>query len=83
VTRDDLREVRELGWLERALFGVGTFFFSGAFWLVFELLAHQDHTEFNAWIGMCLLSIGIRRNPRGGWAAVTLAETAAPEQIFP
>jgi hypothetical protein len=57
VTRDDLREVRELSWFQQGLFGVGAFFFSGAFWLLIELLAHQQKYEFDAWVGMCLLSM--------------------------
>ena len=58
MTRDDLREVKEIGWLQQALFGVGTFFFSGAFWLLMDILAHQEKYELNAWISMCLLSMG-------------------------
>jgi len=41
--------------MEQSLFGVGAFFFSGAFWLVIELLAHEF--KFTAWIGMCLISM--------------------------
>jgi hypothetical protein len=57
VIRDDLREIRSLGWLQQSLFGIGTFFFSGAFWLLIELMAHQERFEITAWMGMCLLSI--------------------------
>jgi hypothetical protein len=57
VTRNDLREIKTFGWLHQSLMGVGTFFFSGAFWLLIELLAHQEHVTFTAWMGMCLLSI--------------------------
>jgi hypothetical protein len=60
VTRDDLREIRALGWTQQALFGAGTFFFSGAFWLFAELVAHEEQEgkyEFTAWMGMCLVSM--------------------------
>src|SRR5262245_53097634 len=57
VTRDDLREIRAFGWLQQSLFGVGAFFFSGAFWLLIQLLAQQEKVEFTAWMGMCLISI--------------------------
>jgi hypothetical protein len=57
VTKDDLREIRALGWLQQTLFGAGTFFFSGAFWLLAELMSHQEHFEFTAWMGMCVISI--------------------------
>jgi hypothetical protein len=57
VIRDDLREIRSLGWLQQSLFGVGTFFFSGAFWLMIELMAHQERFEFTAWMGECVLSV--------------------------
>jgi hypothetical protein len=39
VTKDDLKETRILGWIQQTLFGIGTFFFSGAFWLLMELLS--------------------------------------------
>ena len=55
VTREDLTEVRAFGWMQQSLFGAGTFFFSGAFWLIMELLAHE--LKFTAWIGMCLISM--------------------------
>jgi hypothetical protein len=60
VTRDDLREIRAFGWMQQSLFGVGTFFFSGAFWVLVELLAHQEQAgkyEFTAWMGMCVVSM--------------------------
>ena len=57
VIRDDLREIRSLGWLQQSLFGTGTFFFSGAFWLLMDLVAHQERAEFTAWMGMCVLSM--------------------------
>lgn len=59
MTRDDLREIKGFGWLQQALFGTGTFFFSGAFWLLAELLSHEekDKFEFTAWMGMCVVSI--------------------------
>jgi hypothetical protein len=57
VTKDDLREIYAFGWLEKTLFGVGTFFFSGAFWLLIELMAHQEKFEFTAWMGTCAVSI--------------------------
>lgn len=60
MTRDDLREIRTFGWLQEAIFGVGMFFFSGAFWLLAELLAHEEKQpkfEFTAWMGMCCVSM--------------------------
>src|SRR5258708_6349401 len=49
VTQDDLREIRAFGWLQQSLFGVGSFFFSGAFWVFIQLLAQQEKFEFTAW----------------------------------
>jgi hypothetical protein len=59
VTRDDLREIRNFGWFQQTLFGVGTFFFSGAFWLLAELIAHQEHGkfEFTPWMAVCVISM--------------------------
>jgi cytosine/uracil/thiamine/allantoin permease len=60
VTRDDLREVKAFGWLQQGLLTLGTFFFSGAFWLLAELFAHQEAegiTQFTAWMGMCVVSM--------------------------
>jgi hypothetical protein len=57
VTRDDLREVKGLGWLQQSLFGVGTFLFSGAFWLFWSLIAEQTKFDFTAWMGMCVISM--------------------------
>jgi len=63
VIRDDLQEIKTFGWLQQVLFGTGVFFFSGAFWLLMELLAHQEMEEkgkfeFTAWMAMCVLSMG-------------------------
>jgi hypothetical protein len=57
VTRDDLREIKTFEWLQQAILGIGTFFFSGAFWLFVGLLAHQEKFEVTAWIGMCFMSM--------------------------
>lgn len=57
VTRDDLREIRDGNALQQLLFGVGTFFFSGAFWLSLELLAHQERFAITPWITACGLSM--------------------------
>jgi hypothetical protein len=57
VTPDDLRETREINALQEVLFGVGTFFFSGAFWLLLHLLAHQDRFAITAWMAACALSM--------------------------
>ena len=57
VTRDDLREIKAVGWIQQSFSTLGTFFFSGAFWLLFELMAHQEKFEFTAWMGMCVVSI--------------------------
>ena len=58
VTRDDLREIKGFGWLQQGLLSVGTFFFSGAFWLFAELLANQEKFAFTAWLAMCVVSMG-------------------------
>ena len=61
VTKDDLREIRAFGWMQQGLLVSGTFFFSGAFWLFIELVAHQSENgkfEFTSWMGMCVLSMG-------------------------
>jgi hypothetical protein len=55
VTKDDLQEVRTFGWLQQSLFGTGTFFFSGAFWLLMELLSREP--KFTAFVAMCILSM--------------------------
>jgi hypothetical protein len=57
VTRGDLRELLTYGWLHQSLTGVGTFFFSGAFWLLAELLAHQEHFIFTSWMATCIISM--------------------------
>jgi hypothetical protein len=57
VTQDDLREIKTLGWVQQALYGTGTFFFSGAFWLIMELMAHQEKFEFTPWMGVCIISM--------------------------
>jgi predicted transporter len=57
VTKDDLREIKGFGWLQQGLFGSGTFFFSGAFWLLAELVSHNEKSEFTSWMAMCILSI--------------------------
>lgn len=57
MTRDELREIRAFGWLQQTLYGIGTFFFSGAFWLLVDLLAHQEHYGFTARMGMCVVSM--------------------------
>jgi hypothetical protein len=31
--------------------------FSGAFWLIIELMAHQEKFEFTPWIGVCIISM--------------------------
>ena len=57
MTRDDLREVRAFGWMQQVLFGAGTSLFSGAFWLLMALLANEQHFEFTAWMGMCVIGM--------------------------
>lgn len=57
MTRDDLREIRSLGWLQQSMFGVGTFLFSGAFWLFCSIVAEQKTFEFTSWMGMCVISM--------------------------
>jgi hypothetical protein len=55
VTHNDLREVRDLGAIHQTLFGVGMFFFSGAFWEIVRLASEQQKFEFTAWMGMYLV----------------------------
>lgn len=57
MTLDDLREIKGFGWLQQAMFGMGMFFFSGAFWLLMAILADQKKLEITPWMGMCGLSI--------------------------
>ena len=57
MNRNDLRELKTFGWLHESLIAIGTFFFSGAFWLAAEILSHQEHFTFTASLGMCLVSI--------------------------
>ena len=53
----DLREIKTLGWVQQTLYGSGTFFFSGAFWLIIELMAHQEKFAFTPWMGVCIISM--------------------------
>jgi hypothetical protein len=61
VTRGDLEAAVELGGLQQILTQVGTFLFSGAFWLLIELVVRESEKPqgfvFTAWMGMCLLSV--------------------------
>jgi len=47
--------------LHEAMIQTGTFFFSGAFWLLIELLVRgsesQEGLHFTSWMAMCLLSM--------------------------
>jgi hypothetical protein len=45
VIRDDLKDAKAFGWMQQALYGVGTFLFSGAFWLLADLIANQDEEK--------------------------------------
>jgi hypothetical protein len=58
VTRDDLREVKTFGWLQQLLSSVGTFLFSGAFWLAATLLAEHwgESKKFVPWFVVCTVS---------------------------
>lgn len=60
VTKDDLREFKAFSWMQESLLGCGVFFFSGAFWLLCELLAHQAETskfELTPWMFVCFVSM--------------------------
>jgi hypothetical protein len=57
VTKDDLREIKGFGWLQQSLFGAGAFLFSGAFWLLINLLSEQTKYQFTSWMGMCVISM--------------------------
>jgi hypothetical protein len=53
VTRDDLREIQMYGWMHQLLFGVGSFLFSGAFWLLIELLIKEKFSDIVPWVLAC------------------------------
>jgi hypothetical protein len=62
VTENDLRESIQFGVLQEVLIQSGTFFFSGAFWLLIELVIKQSERkppqfEVTPWMGVCSLSI--------------------------
>lgn len=61
VTESDLRETVEFGALQTALIQTGTFFFSGAFWLLIEQIVRQSEAtsqfKFTPWMAMCVLSM--------------------------
>jgi hypothetical protein len=70
VTRDDLREIGTIGWLQEGAAAIGLFFASGAFWLLMTLIAeHGNDRGFYPWYlacvvivvcGAALLFIGLR-----------------------
>jgi hypothetical protein len=58
VTRDDLREISSIGWLQEGAAGIGLFFFSGAFWLLLTLIAeHGRNAEFYSWYFVCVIIV--------------------------
>ncbi len=57
MTRSDILEAQTLGWFQQGLFGVGMFFFGGAFWLLVSLCATSPTGTFSAWMAMCILSM--------------------------
>src|ERR1700675_4641133 len=58
VTRDDLREISTVGWLQEGAAGIGMFFLSGAFWLLITLIAeHGRNSDFYPWYLACLVII--------------------------
>lgn len=61
VTESDLREAVEFGFLHQVLIQSGTFFFSGAFWLLTELVIKQTEIspsfKITPWMGVCGLSM--------------------------
>lgn len=60
VTRSDLREIAEFGWLEEGVGAAGMFFASGAFWqlpVIFVEHGNDMKGAHWAWVGACVLSI--------------------------
>ena len=65
MTQNDLAEASEFGLMQQLLTQVGMFFFSGAFWLLIDLIikAYEESQkpnssfEFSAWMFMCILSM--------------------------
>jgi energy-converting hydrogenase Eha subunit G len=54
VTKEDLREVSTIGWLQEGAAGFGLFFLSGAFWLLVTLIAeHGKDPNFYPWYLAC------------------------------
>lgn len=57
VTRNDLMEIGTFGWLHQSLFGVGMFFFSGAFWLAASILSEQKQFQITPSLTLCAVSM--------------------------
>jgi hypothetical protein len=54
VTRDDLREIGTISWLQEGVGGIGLFFLSGSFWLLLTLFAeHGNDPDFYSWYLAC------------------------------
>jgi hypothetical protein len=58
VTRDDLREIGTIGYLQAGTAAVGMFFLSGAFWALMSLFAeHGQNESYYSWYFTFLTSI--------------------------
>jgi hypothetical protein len=60
VTEADLKEAVDLSIVQQVMIQVGTFFFSGAFWLLAELIIREgktDQFQFTPWMAVCILSV--------------------------
>jgi hypothetical protein len=58
VTRDDLREIGTIGYLQAGTAAVGMFFLSGAFWALMSLVAEHGRNEsYYSWYFTFLISI--------------------------
>jgi hypothetical protein len=59
VSRLLLRELSSFGWLQEGCGAAGTFFFSGAFWLLLTMLfEHGDeYKKYVPWFLMCIISM--------------------------
>ncbi len=59
VSRPLLEELSTFGWLQEGAAAAGTFFFSGAFWLLVTLLVeHNDEIpKYAPWLLTCIVSM--------------------------
>jgi hypothetical protein len=59
VSPSILRELSTFGWLQEGLGAAGTFFFSGAFWLLVTLLVEhlEEIKKYAPWLMLCVISM--------------------------